>query len=242
MVRRLLNGLLPSDPRTPTPGEAHAVQRPIRYGVPVSPDSGSGRPPGWARTPSAFRLRGSSLFPLSDAAGRRPGSPAPDAPPPHDALARLELPARITALLVVFAPLLDLLFLFSPPLWDSRAWRIGVASTLPGTLTLPTVGALALALLAVVRPGPTARVLALSASGCCAVLAGLAAGVLAAELLPASGLPFGARGSVLWSASMALATALANGAMAWSVAQHVVVPWRGAALPRPRSPGIELLD
>ncbi len=208
----------------------------------MSPDSGSGRPPGWARTPSAFRIRGSSLFPLSDSAGRRPGSTPPESPAHTDALARLEVPARITALLVVFAPLLDLLFLFSPPLWESRAWRIGVASTLPGTLTLPTVGALALALLAVARPGPTARVLALSASACCAALAGLAAGVLAAELLPTSGLPYAARGSVVWSASLALATALANGAMAWAVAQHAVVPLRGAALPRPRSPGIELLD
>lgn len=157
-------------------------------------------------------------------------------------MGRLEVPIRITLVLIVVAPLLDLALVFSPPLWSERAWRVGVAGTLSGVLTVPTGGALVLALLAVARPSPAASALALGASGLCAILAGLATGVLGAELVPASALPFDARASVVWEAARALVTAVAALGMMWGVARHGHRRTPGAALPAPPKTGIELLD
>lgn len=155
---------------------------------------------------------------------------------------RLEIPIRITAMLVVMAPLFDLIPLFSPPLWDQGSWRIGVAGTLASSLTLPTAGALILALLAVARPHSASTLQALAATGMIAALAGISTGVLGSELINAVDLSLDVRATIVWETCRALLIAVANGAMAWGVGRHGRRIETDLSLLAPRPTGIELLD
>ncbi|WP_405284203.1 hypothetical protein V3331_01315 [Gaopeijia maritima] len=155
---------------------------------------------------------------------------------------RLEVPIRITALLVVMAPIFDLAPFFSPPLWEQAAWRIGVAGTLSGALTVPTAGALVMAFLAVAHPRSASTVQALAATALIASLAGLAAGVLGSELVTTTELSIEVRASMLWDTTRAFLIAVANGAMAWGVGRNGRRVEAGLPLMPSRPAGIELLD
>lgn len=207
----------------------------------MSRETPPGRPPGWARSPGSLRSQGGSFpfeTPPAPGARRRQGEP----PTFREAVVRLEIPIRITALLVVMTPIFDLIPLFAPPLWDQGAWRIGVAGTLSSALTVPTAGALVLALLAVAHPRSSATLQALVAAGFIAALAGLATGVLGSELVTATELSLEVRASMMWETTRALLTAAANSAMAWGVARHGRRIQGVLPLMPTRPAGIELLD
>ncbi len=201
-------------------------------------------PPGWARTPSAFRSRGTSAFPLRGASGGPPviGTPGPAL---RDALTRLGGAVRLTALLLFVAPLLELFLLAYPPAPGDAIWRLAIAQALPGALIAPAAGALVLAVLAVAQPTPFPSVLALLSCSIGAGLAGFASGVLINEALPFGGLPQGSPAGVAWPIAHASLTIAVFGLIGWSAYRHGhfgSMAYRGAALPTPRPIGIDLLD
>jgi hypothetical protein len=201
-------------------------------------------PPGWARTPSAFRSRGTSAFPLGGASGAPPIT-GPPGPSLRDALTRLGGAVRITALLLFLAPLLELVLLLYPPAPGDAIWRLAIAQALPGALMVPAAGALVLAVLAVARPTPWPSALALGACALGASLAGFALGVLTSEALPFQPLPQATAAGVAWPIAQATLTIAVFGVIGWGAFRHGYfgsTGYRGAALPTPRPIGIDLLD
>ena len=210
----------------------------------MSRETPPGRPPRWARSPATLRSVG-GVFPF------RAPTPAEPREQPSSlgrAVTRLGVPLRITVLLMVVAPILDLLPLFTPPLWDQPGWWLAMARSLSGALMMPTAGALVLAVLAVTdgaRPSSApsaAAVQALIVTGALTLLAGVSVGVLAGALLQGPALAPPAQASLLWDTARALLITLANGATAWGVTRQR--GRRDPALPLgpPRPLGIELLD
>lgn len=200
-------------------------------------------PPGWARTPSAFRARGNASFPLAGAAGLPPRLDA-GTPSLRDSLGRMATSIRLTALLLFAAPLLDLFAVVHPPTPADAIWQLAIAQSLPSALMMPALGALLLAILAVARPGPVPTVLAFASCAVGIALAGLSIGVLAGETLPypARSPAFATHTSSILRGALTVAVFVAVG---WGVYHHGHLRGGargGAALPRPRPPGIDILD
>ncbi len=201
------------------------------------------RPPGWARTPTAFRSRGNAVFPLEGAAGSPPRLVAAS-PSLRGALGRLAPAIRLTAGLLFLAPLLELVAITHPIAPGDAIWRLAFAQSLPSALMLPTVGTLLLAVVAVARPSRLSSGLAFGACASGMVLAGLAVGTLIVETLPHS-TPSPAVATLTSSILHGLLVVAVLCALGWGVFRHGHlrgVPLDGAALPRPRPPGIDLLD
>jgi hypothetical protein len=124
-------------------------------------------------------------------------------------------------------------------------WRLAIAQALPGALMVPAAGSLVLAVLAVSRPNPIPSGLALAACTLGAVLGGFALGVLVSEALPFAALPPGGAAGVAWPIAHAALTIVVFGVIGWGVYRHGyfgAITHGGAALPTPRSIGIDLLD
>ncbi|MBT8337843.1 MAG: hypothetical protein KJO11_14655 [Gemmatimonadetes bacterium] len=189
-----------------------------------------------------MRTRGSSLYPIPPDPALRP-TPRVRGLAPAEALARLEWPVRLTALLMVAVPVVDLLLASSPALPGDSGWRLAVASSLPGNLLLPCLGTVLLGVLAVVRPSHPTRILALMAVASGIFLGSFAVGTLTRDLVyvaAAGGTP----GAIaLWTPFLGLLTIAAHLGAGWGVLMH------GSTGGLPLAPppglhrlGIDLLD
>ena len=206
------------------------------------PDADRRPPPGWARSPSALRGRGSSLFPMPRDPELRP-PPRVQGLALAEALARLEWPVRLTALLMVSVPVVDLLIATTPALPSDSGWRLALAASLPGSLLLPCLGTLLLGVLAIVRPSDTSRIVALAAVTFGVALGGFAVGTLAREIVYVAATGSAPGALALWPPFLGLMTIAAHLGVGWGVVLH----GSPGGMPLTRPPGlhrlgIDLLD